>query len=942
MIPYDRLTDEERHRLVRDLSEAAKRIRADATGADGGADPSAGKAPRSVGAADGAGERAAREGSLYSVADSLLERPPWRLRLKIDAYACARGYVMCGLTQYFASMVSFLNPGRDFVRPFFARLLVQDQIAAGGPAGGPTGYGLERVLSELERQSAFLLSGGQILKRASDSRDPLRQAILYDLKSWEPFGFSFLHFFQRFDGDVYRTLAAIRARTDLQRGVDAFELSPVVRAVFRAVLVCPAGFDEIRRRIENAGQLIQSNYKRAFSGSGQIETICRRIDTGVAEFLGCYARLRWFAHQLYPALLKLLNLFEEERNLGRILPAVLSFAGLTEEALLRPVAMPAAGLPDDGLPDAAPEERQPPAARGSLPVSEEYRGILTVLGYAFPGSRVEAIGDGDYSPLFWFHQKIWSKQRTRAVSPGRRAGFSELLWKISRRDPLAPVILLYEILGEMLDALDPEEVSRLTRPGTLPAEPFRSRFEGVRRRWPLLRSLLFERYLQELDFFEKELVGAAAGESMVKRRTVETINQIRNHVIRGYGWTAMGWDRNAVFRCEPLYELAAELYELLNLLALEREQIVRENPVYVSRLSRARVARLDAGPVLRQLAGYIAAIPAEKRLLKDPGADAQRAFLEILLGLVDLLDFLVNDARSPLREGDGRIQPADEEDRAIRARIRQDATPLRVEMRKDFEEVDRLTGLLNKNHYLKAAPRLFEAARAAGESLSLLILDLDHFKAVNDSQGHAFGDEILKAAAQVVLASMREEDLAVRFGGEELLVLVRGDCRAAFAQGERIRVRLGEALQRAFSRELAAIPQIMAGKELEAARRERSGTADEEAVLRRWLATPVATASVGVAQGLGPGLPAPGEREADLLVRADRMLYLAKDSGRNRVVGMCDRLRLPLLHEEFNDWLLYLQEYPQRPPESFVSHREGTGRRLHFASYAWSEYLKKG
>ena len=761
MFPYDRLTDEERRRLVRDLSEAAKRIQDDAPAA-----PPAGKAPIA------AEERSSRPDGLRSVADSLLARPPWRLRLKIDSYACARGYAVCGLPQYFASLVSFLNPSRDYVRARFARDLVQDRASPAGPAG----YGLERVLSELEKQSSFLLAGGQVLKRSTDGRAPLRQAILHDLKTWEPFGFSFLHAFQRFDGDAYRALAAIRARTDLQRGVDAFELSAVVRAVFRAALLCPAGFEDVRRRIENVGRLIQSGYRREFSGSGQIEGICRRIEAGTAAFLGCYARLRWFAHQLYPVLLKLLRIFEEESNLGRILPAVLDFVDLDEKRLLRPVAMEAeddapAAAPQDGpAPDGAGGADGPPAGEAEampagLPLAEEYRGILTVLGYAFPGSRIEEIGEGEWSSLFWFHQKLWAKEPGRPGLPGRRADLSELLGKISRRDPLAPLILLHGILAEMLDAVDPEELGRLTRPGTVTVEAFRVRFEELRRRWAELRARLFERYLQEVGFYGQELEAAPAGESLVLRRTVETVNQLRSHAIRGYGWTVMGWDRAAVFKCEPLYETAAALYGLLGQLALDREQISRDNPVYAGRLEKARPARLEGGPVLRQLAGYIAAIPPEKRLLKEPDADAQRAFLEILLGLADLLDFLVNDPRSPLRAGGGQVFVPDEEDRSQRARIRQDATPLRVELRRDFEEVDRLTGLLNRNHYLQAAPRVFEAARAGGESLSMLILDLDHFKAVNDSHGHSFGDEVLKAAARVVLASMRSEDLAVRFGG---------------------------------------------------------------------------------------------------------------------------------------------------------------------------------
>lgn len=950
MIPYDRLSDEERRKLIRDFSDAAKRIQPDPPAPAWGekalpADPSA--------AAAGEGSSPAAAGSLERclVEDSTLLRPSWYLRVKIDSYACSHGYALCGLRQYFASLLSFLSPDRDCIHPRFARWLVQDWPS---PAG-PSGYSLNRVMLEMERGAAFLLSGAQVLKRSSDNRALLRHAIQHDLAQWEPFGLAFLKAFLRSSPQVFSLLDAIRARTDLRRGVDVLELAPLVRAVFRAVLLSPASFEEIRRCVQNAGELIKSNYKRVFRGWSQVESICRKIDLGIGEFLGCYGRLRWFAHHLYPALLKLINYYEEERDIGRILPLIRQFVGIEEKDLLKPapqeIGPPA---PSGGAgPDAAPPRDGGDSPGGGQPpepavaVSQEYEGILTVLGYAFPGSRIERIGQGDYSSLFWFHQKILSREKPRYGAAIRRADFSELLLKISRLDPLAPVIVLYEILGEMIEAVEPGELGKLAQPMAASPELIKSRFEEVKRRWPLLRLQLFERYLQEIDFYEKEHSLSAfeapkpLGETSVERRTIEIVNQIRNHVIRGYGWTAMSWDRTSYFQCEPLYALARGLYELLGQLTFDREQISRRNPLYVGRLSGARVARWGDGPIMRQIAGYIQAIPAERRLLADPAADGQRAFLEIFLGLADLLDFLLNDPHSPLRRGDGRVFVADAEDREIRRQIKQDQTPLRVEMRKDFEEVDRLTGLLGRNHYLKTAPRLFEAARESGEDLSLLMLDLDHFKAINDSHGHAFGDEILKAAAQVVLSSMREEDLAVRFGGEELLVLIRGDYRAAFAQGERVRVRLGEHLLAHFGRELEALPRIIAAKELEESRRKEPGFAvTREQLVRRWQATPVGTASVGVAQGLGAQLSFPCERVAELVNRADRMLYLAKDSGRNRVVGMVDRLRMPLLYEELTDYLLYQQGGAGRSPEEFLRHRESVGRRLRFSAFSYPDYLK--
>jgi diguanylate cyclase (GGDEF)-like protein len=353
-----------------------------------------------------------------------------------------------------------------------------------------------------------------------------------------------------------------------------------------------------------------------------------------------------------------------------------------------------------------------------------------------------------------------------------------------------------------------------------------------------------------------------------------------------------------------------------------------------------KAVRFDEGPILRQVASYIQALPPEKRLLKDPAADAQRSFLEIFLGTADLLDFMLSDPRSPLRRAGGRIFQPDPEDQELRRRIQKDGAPLRVDLRRDFEETDSLTGLLNKNHYLKTAPRIFQNARENGEALSMLVFDLDHFKAVNDARGHPFGDEILRAAAQVVLASMRQEDTAMRFGGEEVVVIVRGDYRAAFAQGERVRNNLNELLAGRYERELAAIPEIMASREFEERRRTQPDSVESrEAILRRWQMTPIGTASIGVAQGLGD-VPFPCEQETDLLSRADRMLYLAKASGRNRVVGMVDRLRLPLLVEEYRDFMLFLQESPARRPEDFPRQRQSAGRPLRFASYIYEEFFR--
>lgn len=155
---------------------------------------------------------------------------------------------------------------------------------------------------------------------------------------------------------------------------------------------------------------------------------------------------------------------------------------------------------------------------------------------------------------------------------------------------------------------------------------------------------------------------------------------------------------------------------------------------------------------------------------------------------------------------------------------------------------DALTGLANRRGFAAAAEPLFAASAADGASLSLLMLDIDRFKAINDRHGHQAGDSVLAEVAARIRACLRAEDVAARLGGEEFAIALPGLKQpAAMAVAERIR------------RAVAAAPvETAAGP------------------------VPV-TASLGVAQrtAADDGLQA-------LLQRTDRALYAAKAAGRNR------------------------------------------------------------
>lgn len=155
---------------------------------------------------------------------------------------------------------------------------------------------------------------------------------------------------------------------------------------------------------------------------------------------------------------------------------------------------------------------------------------------------------------------------------------------------------------------------------------------------------------------------------------------------------------------------------------------------------------------------------------------------------------------------------------------------------------DTLTGLYSRRYLDEQLPGLVKSHRRNQAALSLLIIDLDHFKAINDEYGHLVGDEVLWRVAEAVRATVRSADSAVRYGGEEFCVILPGTGRAEAA-------RVGERIRQAISRlDLEALKPGM-----------------------------TVTASVGVAD-MGVD-----EEQFEWLQRADLALYSAKHAGRDQV-----------------------------------------------------------
>jgi len=212
--------------------------------------------------------------------------------------------------------------------------------------------------------------------------------------------------------------------------------------------------------------------------------------------------------------------------------------------------------------------------------------------------------------------------------------------------------------------------------------------------------------------------------------------------------------------------------------------------------------------------------------------------------LVRALDMGVNDYL---------VRPIERNELVARARSQLRRKRYQDYLRDKFQQglelaiTDGLTGLYNRRYMEGHLATLVEDAANTGKSVALLIFDIDYFKAVNDTYGHAAGDMVLKEFAERISGNVRSVDLACRLGGEEFVV-VMPDTDLAFAMTIAERLR-----------------QCVAAKPF---RLDETGR------------TLDVTVSVGIGVTHGPH-----DTVAKLLERADQGLYRAKRDGRNRVVA---------------------------------------------------------
>ncbi|MDA0781002.1 MAG: PleD family two-component system response regulator [Rickettsiales bacterium] len=215
--------------------------------------------------------------------------------------------------------------------------------------------------------------------------------------------------------------------------------------------------------------------------------------------------------------------------------------------------------------------------------------------------------------------------------------------------------------------------------------------------------------------------------------------------------------------------------------------------------------------------------------------------------LVKALDLGVNDYL---------VTPIDSNEVIARVKIQvrrkkyQDALQANQQQSLEMAVRDGLTGLYNRRYFDTHVERMLESSKENGKPLSLMILDMDHFKHVNDTYGHQSGDEILKQLSDRIMKSVRPSDLVARYGGEEFVVVMPStNLKNSSIVGERIR------------KVIEAYP----------------------------FSIPVEPGEIKKTISVGLAVSTPDDKVEQVVERADKALYHVKNTGRNKVAVYSER-----------------------------------------------------
>ncbi|MGQ9842651.1 MAG: GGDEF domain-containing protein [Spirochaetota bacterium] len=222
---------------------------------------------------------------------------------------------------------------------------------------------------------------------------------------------------------------------------------------------------------------------------------------------------------------------------------------------------------------------------------------------------------------------------------------------------------------------------------------------------------------------------------------------------------------------------------------------------------------------------------------------------ELLITLIHGLDQFKVKSDSLLREKDTIVNELIESKKLLEkySNNLEEMVEQRTEILKWLSITDPLTGLYNRRYFIEQIELEFKRAKRYNRDLSLLMLDIDHFKTVNDNYGHQVGDIVLRKISSIIINQLRDSDLAFRYGGEEFMVL---------------------------------LPETKSDDAMNVAKRMKQEIMETEHMCRN-LNFKV-TASIGIVSM--KDMLGKFETVDDIIKKVDDNLYKAKNSGRNTII----------------------------------------------------------
>ncbi len=803
---------------------------------------------------------------------------PPALRRRINAYARSLQLPMVGPRELLDDLLSFL-PLRVpdcIAKRYVERLTRQHGLESFG-AGELSLYDTLHALSyAAQKLSGDLLPAERPVSGRGRSRPDgtlsESEQVRADLRRRDPFGYRVLQEFVGPYEQVKKHLEYLRVRRESGERIEAAALSEVAQVVYRLCLKTEQVDKQSIGATLSLAHEIQTAYRRSGAYAEELEEAARMFRIALDN-------LQRYKFELYPVMLRLLKSDYPWRPQDpEFVERLCALLGIADEDILerRRYEQRQEQLQQEQARAIEQRELERLEREKSSRFREAYAPVLRLLGSLFPGSGIEQLDQGAF--LLPYSERVLFRDS------GRFASVELGLTSLAAEDPLATIIPLHRIIDDWLHSLNPYRLERL-----LGTETISAALLAIRDEWQAVYPELFDLYLRDVAAYAREISGSTdrarefrrSRSAYVLQREIETL---RTRLLRRTERSGPVRDRQdrivLPMLAERLHDELIGIGEHVSLATLRRDDPVARRQVRI--LVDEPVIDYDLytdprsyeyKPATRQLRRYIEA--RKQQPIAETGAYASLFPLDTIRSVCDLYRFLLRDPESFLMVSGSRLETAGPFEQAAWKEAEDDSRDPGATLRIEFAEElsaqyrDQLTGLRDKNFFLERMPELYKRLRSDGKPITVLMIDIDHFKWINDHLGHPFGDKLLTAVGELVNANSRPADWTIRYGGEEILILIADDLNAGVVLGERLRYQQEQ--------------RIESDSDYEAVRRLASDGG-----------APCGTLSVGIAAcGDLPEIKAAVER-------ADAVLYAAK-AQRNTVTVLPREVPEPIPYEEYRN-----------------------------------------